>query len=207
MAPGHSPVCRATMTWPRPARRRAWCWRVASVITSTTSRSLYLLGLVAHNQGNLDQARPSVRRSIRACPRRVAILTMRRCFSTVLEIWPLRKIIHSQLRSTTRMPSPSGVSDATSGESTSPCSISAMWRCRSGELARAGEFFGEGLVISAEVGDQARIADYLDAVGRLAADAGQPAVSGAIAQRSNYALQEGCHRAVPGHRGAHRAAR
>jgi tetratricopeptide (TPR) repeat protein len=44
---------------------------------------------------------------------------------------------------------------------------------RSGDAQRAGELYSEGLAINVELGDQARVADYLNAIGRLAAAAGQ----------------------------------
>ena len=44
---------------------------------------------------------------------------------------------------------------------------------RSGDAQRAGERYGEGLTMSVELGDQASIADYLNAIGRLAAVVGR----------------------------------
>src|SRR5215213_7230378 len=44
---------------------------------------------------------------------------------------------------------------------------------RSGDAKQAGERYGEGLTMSVELGDQASIADYLNAIGRLAAVVGR----------------------------------
>jgi hypothetical protein len=44
---------------------------------------------------------------------------------------------------------------------------------RAGDAGEAGRLLHEGLALSTAVGDRARIADYLDAIGRLATVAGQ----------------------------------
>ena len=185
------------MAWPPPAPRRAWRWRVASTIPSTTSRSLYLLGLVAHNQGDLDQARPLYDE---------ALALARDRHDTHYEAMFLNSLGDLAAAQNDPLAAQKRYEEAL-----------AIWRQRRDkwgidiallnlgnvalqirDLARAGELFGEGLVISAEVGDQARIADYLAAVGRLAAAAGQWQSAARLLERGNRALQEGRHRAVPG---------
>ena len=75
-----------------------------------------------------------------------------------------------------------------------------------GDVPRAGELFGVGLATCAGVGDQAAIADYVDAVGRLAAARAQwqPAarlLSAAAALYATVGIKQ-----FPGHRAEHERA-
>ncbi|HEX5963513.1 MAG TPA: tetratricopeptide repeat protein [Gemmatimonadales bacterium] len=74
---------------------------------------------------------------------------------------------------------------------------------RSGDAQRAGGLYGEGLTMSVELGDQAMIADYLNAIGRLAAALGQWSsatclLSAATALYHSLGIEQ-----FPDHRGEH----
>jgi hypothetical protein len=74
---------------------------------------------------------------------------------------------------------------------------------RSGDALRAGELLNEGLPMSVELGDRARIADYLNAIGRLAAAQSQWSstarlLGAAAARYHSLGIEQ-----FPGHRGEH----
>jgi non-specific serine/threonine protein kinase len=75
-----------------------------------------------------------------------------------------------------------------------------------GAASSAGELFGEGLATCAAVGDQAAIADYFDAIGRLAAACHewQPAAQLLSAATSLYHTVG--IKQFPGHRAEHERA-
>jgi tetratricopeptide (TPR) repeat protein len=74
---------------------------------------------------------------------------------------------------------------------------------RSGDARRASGLYGEGLAMSVELGDQAMIADYLNAIGRLVAALGQWSsaaclLSAAAALYHSLGIEQ-----FPDHRGEH----
>jgi predicted ATPase/DNA-binding CsgD family transcriptional regulator/transcriptional regulator with XRE-family HTH domain len=169
------------------------------------SRSLYLLGLVAHNQGDLDQARPLYEE---------ALALARAVHDTHYEAMYLNSLGDLDAAQNDLLAAQKHYEKAL-----------AIWRerrdnwgidiallnlgnvaLRIGRLARAGELFREGLVIGTEVGDQARIADYFAAVGRLAAAADNWLSAARLLGAATALFKRLAIEQFPGHRAAHEQA-
>jgi predicted ATPase/class 3 adenylate cyclase len=136
------------------------------------AQALYSLGLIAHYQGNMGQAR--------------------RLYEEALELTREAHAPHFEAMILNNL----GDTDAAQNDLLTAAKnyeqALAIWRerrdkwgmgiallnlgtvaLRTGDLLRARGLFREGLTMSVELGDQARIADYLDAIGRLATTSGQ----------------------------------
>jgi tetratricopeptide (TPR) repeat protein len=136
------------------------------------AQSQYLLGLIAHYQGDMDRARSLYEE---------ALGLSREAHAPHFEAMILNNL---------------GDTDAAQGDLLAAQEnyerALSIWRgradnwgmgiallnlgntaLRTGNLPRARELFSEGLTMSVELGDQARIADYLNAAGRFAATTGR----------------------------------
>lgn len=137
------------------------------------ARSLYLLGLIAHYQGDLNRARSLYEESLGLTR------TVNDAHFEAMVLNNLGDVVATAQR------------DLSAAQKYYEDAL-AIWRGRSdvwgmgiallnlgnlalrtGDLARAHELFSEGLTMSIPLGDLARIADYLDASGRLAAATGR----------------------------------
>jgi hypothetical protein len=74
---------------------------------------------------------------------------------------------------------------------------------RSGDAQRAGGMYGEGLTMSVELGDQAMIADYLNAIGRLGAALGQWSSAARLLSAATALYHSLGVEQFPDHRGEH----
>jgi tetratricopeptide (TPR) repeat protein len=74
---------------------------------------------------------------------------------------------------------------------------------RAGDLTRAREQFREGLLTSMELGDQARVADYLDAIGGLTAALDKWSLAARLLSASTALYHSLGIEQFPDHRGEH----
>jgi tetratricopeptide (TPR) repeat protein len=136
------------------------------------ARSLYLLGLIAHYEGDRDRAKSFYEE---------ALGLVRGAHDAHLEAMLLNNLGDAVVAQ----------NDPLAAQGHYEAAL-AIWRerrddwgtgiallnlghlaLRSGDAQRAGGRYGEGLKMSVELGDQASIADYLNAIGRLATVVGQ----------------------------------
>jgi tetratricopeptide (TPR) repeat protein len=169
------------------------------------ARSLYLLGMIAHYEGDRDRAKSFYEE---------ALGLVRGAPDTHLEAMLLNNLGDVVVAQ----------NDPLAAQGHYEAAL-AIWRersddwgigiailnlghlaLRSGDAPRAGELYGEGLAMSVELGDQARVADYLNAIGRLAAATSQwPSATHLLSTATALYESLGIEQ-FPDHRGEHEQA-